>query len=125
VGVFLRAGLFCVWFGRFVFIGYLWSIIMMQWTEVKNSKAKAPKWALKAGLYIDGRVFVSAALAGLEFVILWDVMQQEGAEYYPDENNHIYLPTDYMKKQYPKTREACDVIERQVREIISKSKERV
>jgi hypothetical protein len=84
---------------------------MMQWVE-HTKKTHFSKWALRTGLDKDGRVFVSAALAGQEWVILWEVMQ-EGAEYFLCENNHVYLPTDYMKKRYPKTLKACEVQESQ------------
>jgi hypothetical protein len=96
---------------------------MMQWVENINL-GRFPKWALRSGLGEDGRVFVSAALAGREWVILWDVMQ-EGAMYFLCKDNHVYLPTDYMKKRYPKTLKACEVQESQTRIIVFKSKELV
>jgi hypothetical protein len=124
VGVFLRAGLLCVWFGWFVFLITFRSVSIMPWILVENKIGgkQLPKWARSVALNTDGQIYIPAAMAGGENTILLCAIADNVEFIY--EFEHIYLPLDYMRKQYPKTRETCDVIERRVGKVMAESKER-
>ena len=90
----------------------------MKWIEVENTtRRKVPRWLRSAGLAEDGTVFVPAAITGNEQAAIlsasWDGSSMAL------HLNHAFLPCSWVVREHPNTREACEKIERKVREFVA------
>lgn len=91
----------------------------MMWIEVANPAGqKVPKWKRSAALADDGTIFVPAIIAGDEQIVFltasWD-----GVSVITDEDGHVFVPSNWVLREYPGTEEICSVIESRVREALS------
>lgn len=75
-----------------------------------------PQWIRFAALAPDNRVYVAASIAGSEkFVFM--------CAFYDGitcliEKGHIYVPTDWMSREYPAIAGTCAFIEKKVRDVL-------
>lgn len=89
----------------------------MQWFEVENPASKLPKWKCTVGLSGSGAIFVPAAIAGSESNVFL-------CTYYDgtpsaQHLNHIYVPADWLSREFPETAELCQAICKSICEIIA------
>lgn len=82
----------------------------MIWLETENpSGKKMPKWIRSLGISDDGVVFVPAAIGGNEQnVFLCTAYDGASAATY---RNHVFVPSTWLSKEFPDTRELCEVME--------------
>lgn len=90
----------------------------MQWIEMENPIGKrVPRWQRSAGISDDGIVFVPGAMTGNEQEILL-CAAYDGTSVV-SYLNHLYVPSHWLAKEFPKTKEVCELIERKIKEIVS------
>jgi len=87
----------------------------MQWFVIDNPDGhRLPKWQRSAAVDDAGTVFAPAAIAGNEqsifFCASWDGVPGVASR------KHIFLPVEWLAREYPLTRDLCASIERGVRE---------
>lgn len=87
----------------------------MLWIEIENTTSrKIPKWLLSAAMADDGTIFAPAAISGNEQAAVlsasWDGVAMVMYR------NHAFLPTAWLMKEYPKTQELCESIQRKMNE---------
>lgn len=94
----------------------------MQWFEVENPPGKRhPKWFRSAGLSDEGVVFLPGAIGGDEKkVTLCAVYDGTPIVQYL---KHVYLPAQWLAKEFPKVKEVCERFEARVREVCAQPKE--
>ena len=80
---------------------------------------KGPKWIRSAGISGDGTVFVPAAISGNEKMAFLNASFD--GEKACINHEHIYLPSVWMKKEYPKESEMIDMICNRMSEISEKA----
>jgi hypothetical protein len=86
----------------------------MVWVEIqKQPGRRLAKWQRSAAMSEDGNVFVPAAIAGNEKRVFlsatWDsipIVMEYG---------HLYVPKNWMIREFPETLEVCTLIESKVR----------
>jgi hypothetical protein len=88
-----------------------------QWCTVDAGARKVPVWLRSAALAPDGTVFVPAAIAGSEMDTLLSAAYDGTTMVKSD--GHIYVPADWLKREYPKTAELVAKIEHGVREFFA------
>ncbi len=74
---------------------------------------RIPEWIRSAALADDGRVYMPAAACGNETQALL-AAGFDGVDMLMDDN-HLYLPTDWMAREYPNLADLCAKIERTVK----------
>jgi hypothetical protein len=99
-------------------LNYFFGGFMIEWFESDADHWKEvtgkniPKWKRSAGLDDDGTVFIPAIIASNEM----NVMMCTGFDGTDVVTylNHIYVPADWMAREFPETAEVCATIKRQV-----------
>jgi hypothetical protein len=90
----------------------------MTWI-VTDRPALIPQWQRSAAVDSDGTVFVPAVIAGNEMAVLmaagWD-----GNVPAVMDDGHVYLPAQWIAKEYPDTAEVCHLIESKCHAHLSK-----
>jgi len=90
----------------------------MQWIETENNTGKRwPKWQRTAAISDDGVVFVPGGMLGNES----EVLLCAGYDGVPMAIHlkHLYVPAQWMAKEFPKSAEVCELIERKVKEHVN------
>lgn len=90
-----------------------------RWLEfgTKGDK-KWPKWRRSVAVAEDGRIFIPADVTGDEQGSFM-CASYDGETCIVD-SGHVYLPTNWIRREFPRLVEVCDSVERRVREKISK-----
>lgn len=82
-------------------------------TETPSGKKKLPRWVRSMGISDDGVVFVPAAMAGNEqAVFLCTAYDGTASVTYL---NHVFVSSTWLAKEYPDTRELCEIMENRAR----------
>jgi len=91
--------------------------IDLQWCEVAAQGRKVPIWARSAALASDGTVFIPAVVAGSES----DAVLSAGYDGVAivRYRGHAYLPTEWLRHEYPQAANLSLKIERGVREFFA------
>jgi hypothetical protein len=85
----------------------------MDWFSVKPPGTREPEWKFCAAIDDNGAVFAPAAIAGNEqSVMLCAAFDGISAVI---NKRHIYLPTEWLAKEYPAMADVFSAIERRVR----------
>jgi len=89
--------------------------VILKWVAVENQPGfNEPEWKRSAALADDGRVFVPAIIAGDEKYIL--LCASHDAESIIFDSNHVFVPSDWLAREFTDTAELCKQIERVVRQ---------
>ena len=87
----------------------------LHWYQIDNPKGQTvPRWQCQAACAADGTIFAPAAIAGNETAVFL-CAGYDGVPCVVDAK-HVYLPTDWLAREYPAVRDICAVIEKRVRE---------
>jgi len=82
---------------------------LITWYAAPNAGSqKIPEWFRSAGITENGKIFVPAAIAGDESEVALCLLY-DGTESYTH-LNHIYVPADWMVREFPNTQELCEKI---------------
>lgn len=81
------------------------------WLECPNTDGKkVPKWLMTLGISDAGVIFVPAAITGREQeVFLCTAYDGTRIARY---RNHLFVPSTWLAKEFPKTRELCESMEK-------------
>lgn len=93
------------------------SEVEVHWFEFGPPDTDIPAWKRTAGVAQEGRIFVPAAMAGNEDEVHRCTMYDgtPTATYH----GHIFVPADWLSKEFPDTKEMCDVVRAAMRRTIS------
>ncbi|RUO42630.1 hypothetical protein [Idiomarina aquatica] len=94
----------------------------MFWIEMEKPEGtRMPKWQRSAAISDEGIVFVPAAIAGNE----QEVFLCANFDGTPITNylKHLFVPAKWLSKEFPETKEVCDIISSKVKEIHASSGE--
>ncbi|PHN33537.1 hypothetical protein [Pseudomonas sp. ICMP 561] len=82
----------------------------MIWLEIENPEGKKiPKWMRTLGVSEDHSIFVPAAIGGNEMsVSLCTAYDGTAMVTY---RNRVFVPSTWMSKEFPDTRELCEVMD--------------
>jgi hypothetical protein len=75
---------------------------------------KVPKWKRSAGLAPDGVIYAPAAIAGNELAVTMAAQWDGVASVL--HSRHVYLPTSWLRQEYPDIADVFDLIEKRVKE---------
>jgi hypothetical protein len=89
----------------------------IQWCEVNDPGNKVPAWMRRAALAPDGTIYVPAAIAGSETVVVL-CASFDGIGVLQD-SNHVYVPAKWLKEAYPQAIEVATAIERNTHEFFA------
>lgn len=90
--------------------------VELTWLVVQTDKPnRLAKWKRSVGVSPEGKIYVPAVIAGSEMMVLmcagWD-----GTELLLlGKPGHLYVPADWMAREFPKTTEAIAKITKMVR----------
>lgn len=88
----------------------------MFWIEMEKPEGtRMPKWQRSAAISDEGIVFVPAAIAGNEQEVF--LCANFDATSIVNYLNHLFVPADWLAKEFPETKEICDVVSSKVKEI--------
>jgi len=92
----------------------------MNWFEQEQPEGKKiPKWMRTFGVSENGgEVFVPAAIAGNEQKIFLCVAYDGTPS--AQNHKHLYVPASWLSKEFPDTKELCDLIIARAREAMQK-----
>lgn len=88
----------------------------MDWFEV-GSLPDLPQWQRSAGIDADGTVYVPACIAGHEHIVTLCAFHDGVTVILHQE--HPYIPSTWMAREYPPVRDLCEKIERRLRKEVS------
>jgi hypothetical protein len=83
----------------------------LRWVMVTG---EAPDWARSAVIDADGVVYVPAAIGGNEDNVLICAVWENVTSIYSD--GHLYLPSEWMAREYPDMADIVRLVESRVRE---------
>jgi hypothetical protein len=87
----------------------------LKWIAVANipGRKQLPEWQRSAAIDADGAVYAPAVLAGNERAVFL-CAAYDGVSAVTD-GGHVFLPTSWLRREYPCIAETCDKIEQKVR----------
>ncbi|WP_440985135.1 hypothetical protein ACQHIH_18580 [Xanthomonas sontii] len=89
----------------------------MKWIEYKQQDGKLiPAWKRTLGVSEEtGEVFVPAAMAGEQDVLLCAAYDGTTVA---SNHNHVYVPASWLSREFPDTKELCDIMVTRAREAL-------
>ena len=94
--------------------------MVCQWIEgtmdhlTQSQKKKIPKYMRLAALGEDGQVYISSSIASDNHEMVFMCASFDGISAIVNEN-HIYYPSTWIAREFPKSKELAEKIERIVR----------
>lgn len=90
---------------------------LMKWIEYQETeKGRIPVWKRTLGVSEDtGEVFVPGAMAGEEQVQLCAAFDGTTIA---SNHGHIYVPANWLSREFPSTKELCDIMTARARETL-------
>lgn len=93
------------------------SMQKLAWFAVDNSIGKRiPEWRRSFGVDDDGTVYVPAAMAGVETELNVLLCAQDAGQRSAVHLDHHFVPTTWLKQEYPKHLELIEIIEKRASE---------
>lgn len=86
----------------------------LDWVEFQAGK-EVPWWMSTVAISDNGIIFVSAALAGDEQVVLWCTQIEDTP--YAMSDDHVFVPSTWLAAKFTGTRELCQMMEQWVKEM--------
>jgi hypothetical protein len=86
----------------------------LRWCRVAAQGKRVPAWARRSALAADGTVFVTGAVTGSEMDAFLSA-GYDGLAIVRD-GEHVYLPADWLRQEYPNSASLVTKIERATRE---------
>lgn len=85
------------------------------WFAVDNpEKKRIPEWRRSCGISDKGTVFVPAAMAGDETEFNVMLCAQDDQQHVAVHLNHYFVPSTWLKQEFPKHLELIEIIENRV-----------
>lgn len=92
----------------------------MYWIEMEQPEGKRiQKWQRSAAITDEGVVFVPGAIAGSEHEVML-CAAYDGTSVI-NHLKHLYVPANWLAKEFPETKEVCELISSRVKEISDSS----
>lgn len=90
----------------------------MKWIEYEQNDGKhIPAWMRTLGVSEEtGEVFVPAAMAGNEQNVL--LCTAYDGTIVASNHNHVYVPASWLSREFPDTKELCDIMVTRARETL-------
>jgi len=85
-----------------------------QWFEAPG---KSAKWARRAAVSSDGIIYIPGAIAGGEMNVFL-CASYDGTSAVLD-GDHVYYPSDWLKREFPESKDVVELIERRIKETMS------
>lgn len=87
----------------------------LRWCAVPNPPGhRKPEWFRSAALAEDGTVYAPAVVAGNELAVTMAATYDGVSALVSD--HHVYLPTDWLAREYPVVADICEKIAQKTRE---------
>ena len=86
----------------------------LDWVEFQGDK-KLPWWMYTVAISDTGTVFVSAAFAGDEQVVLFSTQIADTPYFTYDD--HVFVPSTWLAAKFPVSRELCELMEQWVQDM--------
>nr|WP_314877947.1 hypothetical protein [uncultured Pseudomonas sp.] len=86
----------------------------LDWVEFQGDKG-APWWMLTVAISNTGTIFVPAAFAGDEQVVLFSTQISDTP--YAMSDGHVFVPSTWLAAKFPITRQLCEMMEHWVKDL--------